>query len=202
MPGQRTVTSTAIHSRQTRQETRFTLNNIIRPRRRPTTRKVHRCRTTIATALAPILIIAGMGGYLVLAQAGLVDRLTLAIMASHTDTLAATFPYCGEGRRVTCVVDGDTFWLSGERIRIADIDTPELSPPRCEAERVKGEAAKRRLRELLNAGPFSLVAGLRDEDRYGRKLRTVTRQGRSIGETLVEEGLSHRWGGPRRSWCG
>ena len=148
------------------------------------------------------MIVAGLGGYAVLDQIGLVDRLTLAIMAPHTDTLAGTFPYCGEGRHVTCVVDGDTFWLSGEKIRIADIDTPELSPPRCEAERVKGEAAKRRLRELLNAGPFSLVAGLRDEDRYGRKLRTVTRQGRSIGETLVEEGLAHRWGGPRRSWCG
>ncbi|RWK47799.1 MAG: thermonuclease family protein [Mesorhizobium sp.] len=130
------------------------------------------------------------------------DRLTLAVAAPRTDTLRATFPYCGDGRRVTCVVDGDTFWLSGERIRIADIDTPELSPPRCEAERLKGEAAKRRLRELLNVGPFSHTAGWRDEDQHGRKLRTVTRHGRSIGDTMIEEGLARRWGGARRSWCG
>ncbi|RWP12916.1 MAG: thermonuclease family protein [Mesorhizobium sp.] len=132
----------------------------------------------------------------------LADRLTLAVTAPRTGTLRATFAFCTEGRRVTCVVDGDTFWLSGERIRIADIDTPELSPPRCEAERLKGEAAKRRLRELLNAGPFSLTAGWRDEDQHGRKLRTVTRDGRSIGDTMIEEGLARRWDGERRSWCG
>jgi endonuclease YncB( thermonuclease family) len=39
------------------------------------------------------------------------------------------------------VVDGDTFWFRGEKIRIADIDTPELSPPRCERERERGLAA-------------------------------------------------------------
>ena len=60
---------------------------------------------------------------------------------------------------------------------------------------------KRRLQELLNAGPFSMVTGLRDEDQYGRKLRMVTRDGRSIGEVLVGEGLARRWEGSRRSWC-
>lgn len=129
------------------------------------------------------------------------DRLVLALTAPKVDTLRATFPYCIDSARTSCIVDGDTFWLSGEKIRISDIDAPELSPPRCEAERVKGEAAKRRLRELLNAGPFSLVAGWRSEDRYGRKLRMVTREGRSIGEVLVGEGLARRWEGSRRSWC-
>nr|WP_245270150.1 thermonuclease family protein [Nitrobacter hamburgensis] len=125
----------------------------------------------------------------------------LAVAAPKADMLTATFPFCGDGRRVTCVVDGDTFWLSRVKIRIADIDAPELSPPRCEAERIKGEAAKSRLRELLNAGPFSLTAGWRDEDRYGRKLRTVTRDGRSIGEILVAERLARRWDGARHPWC-
>jgi endonuclease YncB( thermonuclease family) len=125
----------------------------------------------------------------------------LAVAAPNADTLIATLPFCGDGRRVTCVVDGDTFWLSRVKIRIADIDAPELSPPRCEAERIKGEAAKSRLRELLNAGPFSLTAGWRDEDRYGRKLRTVTRDGRSIGEILVAERLARRWDGARHPWC-
>lgn len=152
-------------------------------------RKAHRRRTNIAKILAPILIVAWLTGYVVLDQAGLLNRLTLPTIAPHTDVQTATFSYCGAGRRITCIVDGDTIWLSGEKIRISDIDAPELSPPRCEAERVKGEKAKRRLQELLNAGPFSLAAGFRDEDRYGRKLRTVTRQGQSIGETLIEEAL-------------
>ena len=127
---------------------------------------------------------------------------TSAPVASASDRLVATFSICGAGRRVNCVVDGDTFWYAGTKIRIADIDTPELSPPRCEAERVKGEAAKARLRDLLDAGPFSLVAGSRAEDRYGRKLRTVTRGGVSLGEVLVREGLARPWDGARHGWCG
>jgi micrococcal nuclease len=54
----------------------------------------------------------------------------------------------------------------------------------------------------MNAGPFRLVAGGRDEDRYGRKLRTIARGGRSLGDMLVAEGLARRWDGGRRSWCG
>lgn len=54
---------------------------------------------------------------------------------------------------------------------------------------------------LLNAGGFSLGPVDRDEDRYGRKLRIVTRQGESLGMTLVDEGLAERWGGRRGNWC-
>ena len=118
------------------------------------------------------------------------------------ETLTATFSICGAGRRTDCVVDGDTFWFRGETIRIADIDAPEVSPPRCQREADLGEATTRRLQSLLNAGPFTLVAVARDQDQYGRKLRIVSRGGRSIGEMLVAEGLARRWDGPRRSWCG
>jgi type IV secretion system protein VirD4 len=117
------------------------------------------------------------------------------------DQLSAQFTLCGERRRVNCVVDGDTFWFRRERIRIADIDAPELSPPRCAAERQLGEAAKQRLLALLNAGPFSLSIGADDLDRYGRKLRVVTRNGRSLGAMLVEEKLVRNWDGRRRPWC-
>ena len=154
--------------------------------------------TSITPALIFIFVLAVAS--LAIAHFG-IDRLRLAIAAPHTDALTATFPICGNERRLTCVVDGDTFWLDRVKIRIADIDAPELSPPRCDAERTRGEAAKYRLQELLNAGAFSLVSGDRDEDRYGRKLRTVTRNGRSIGETLVAEGLARRWDGARHPWC-
>ncbi|MBY5579095.1 thermonuclease family protein [Rhizobium leguminosarum] len=118
-----------------------------------------------------------------------------------TDSLSAAFSICGDSHRTNCVVDGDTFWFEGEKIRIADIDTPELSPPRCEAERIKGEAAKSRLLALLNAGKFSLAAGFRDEDKYGRKLRTVSRAGNSLGDVLIDEGLARSWDGARHGWC-
>ena len=125
-----------------------------------------------------------------------------ASVPAPRDAVVASFAYCGEGTRDDCVLDGDTFRFRGARIRVADIDTPELSPPRCEHERRLGEAARRRLHALLNAGPFSLASIDRDEDRYGRKLRIVTRAGRSLGEDLIAEGLARRWDGARRSWCG
>lgn len=117
------------------------------------------------------------------------------------DQLSAQFKLCGERRRVNCVIDGDTFWFQRQKIRLADIDAPELSPPRCADERQRGEAAKQRLLELLNGGPFALTIGMRDEDRYGRKLRTVTRDGQSLGDVLVDEGLARRWSGVRQPWC-
>jgi endonuclease YncB( thermonuclease family) len=70
------------------------------------------------------------------------------------------------------------------------------------SERSLGHAAKRRLAVLLGAGPFQLAPAERDRDRYGRKLRIVTRGGKSIGAVLVAEGLAEPWKGRRSSWCG
>lgn len=98
-------------------------------------------------------------------------------------------------------MDGDTFWLRGVKIRIADIDTPELSPPRCKGERQRGMAAKQRLLEILNSGPILLKSTARDEDRFGRKLRVVFRGHRSVGDILIADGLARKWDGSRRSWC-
>jgi len=116
-------------------------------------------------------------------------------------TLAATIALCGSAPRQTCVVDGDTFWLNGEKIRIADINTPETGQAACPAERARGEAAKRRLAALLNAGPFALEVRGRAQDRYGRALRVVMRGGRSLGGQLVAEGLAEPWRGKRSDWC-
>ncbi|MDK4741786.1 thermonuclease family protein [Rhizobium sp. BR 318] len=152
-------------------------------------------------ALLAATIIAA-GSWLLFGAAGNLPGLSVLAKTPTSDSLSASFSFCGESTRMNCVVDGDTFWFEGEKIRIADIDTPELSPPRCEAERIKGEAAKARLLALLNAGNFALVAGWRDEDKYGRKLRTVLRSGHSLGDILVNEGLARRWDGARHGWCG
>jgi micrococcal nuclease len=114
---------------------------------------------------------------------------------------AGRFTVCGPGRRVNCVVDGDTFWVDGQKVRIADIDTPEIHNPRCAREMQMGRQAKQRLLESLNSGSFALESSGRDRDRYGRALRRVTRNGRSVGEGLVGEGLAHEWDGRRHPWC-
>lgn len=157
-------------------------------------------RKPLTVSLMAMMI--AVGGWLALGGSGNLFNLGALAMTPATDSLSAAFSICGDSSRMNCVVDGDTLWFRGEKIRIADIDTPELSPPRCQAERMRGEAAKARLLTLLNAGKFSLVAGRRDEDRFGRKLRVITRAGRSLGDTLIDEGLARRWDGARHGWCG
>ena len=121
---------------------------------------------------------------------------------SAEDVQQAEFARCSGGNRQTCVVNGDTLWLDGAKIRLADINTPEVSQPHCASEGALGEAATRRLIALLNAGPFSLERqGRRDVDRYGRLLRVVTRDGQSLGRVLVAEGLAEEWQGRRGNWC-
>ena len=118
-----------------------------------------------------------------------------------SDHDAARFSRCGFGPRIDCVVDGDTFWYHGDKIRIADINAPEVSHPQCASEARLAARATDRLQQLLNAGAFSLESIDRDRDKYGRLLRTVTRGGQSVGEVLVQEGLAERWKGYRGNWC-
>ena len=124
-------------------------------------------------------------------------RPKLSLMAGST---SPRFDLCGITRR-TCVVDGDTFWFRGEKYRIADIDTPETHGPRCPEEGALGARATSRLQQLMNAGPFSLEIDGRATDKYGRALRIVTRDGQSIGQQLVDEGLARTWDGRRHPWC-
>jgi len=127
--------------------------------------------------------------------------------ASNTDEASGTantlsFGYCYTGGGWNCVVDGDTFWMEGVKIRVADIDAPETHPPHCSYEADLGERATARLHDLLNQGPVVLESlPDRDEDRYGRKLRIVTRNGNSLGDQLVGEGLARTWVGHREPWC-
>jgi len=124
-----------------------------------------------------------------------------AVEASGT-AKTLSFGYCYTGGGWNCVVDGDTFWMEGVKIRVADIDAPETHPPRCPYEADLGQRATVRLHDLLNQGPFSLeFLPDRDEDRYGRKLRIVTRNGNSLGDQLVSEGLARTWIGHREPWC-
>jgi len=99
------------------------------------------------------------------------------------------------------VVDGDTFTLAGESIRIADIDAPELFSPKCDAEKRLAKLAKARLAQLLGNGTGIALERQAKPDRYGRTLATVLVNGAPIGATLVGEGLAAPWGGKRHGWC-
>jgi micrococcal nuclease len=78
-------------------------------------------------------------------------------------------------------IDGDTFRLGPNRIRLRGIDTPELSEP-------GGEAARQRLMELLQQGPIRVVPY--GQDVYGRTVADVFVDGRNVAEVLRQEGYA------------
>ena len=113
---------------------------------------------------------------------------------------AYQFERCETGSYPTCVVDGDTFYLNGENIRLADIDAPEVAA-RCAAEANLAVRATRRLQALLSEGHLTLTKPGEDQDEYGRRHRVVMRDGRSIGEVMISEGLARPWARRAESWC-
>lgn len=154
--------------------------------------------------LFPLLLLAlSLGGGLTfsLRDTGLSSWLLGRDAPAVATYPAQRFTVCAGPNRHTCVIDGDTFWLDGMKVRIADINTPEVGRPECAAEAALGRQATSRLAELLSSGAITLAEIDRDEDHYGRKLRIIERDGRSIGQMLVAEGLAHEWRGRREGWC-
>lgn len=103
----------------------------------------------------------------------------------------------------TRAIDGDTIEISGETIRLLNIDTPEIRHAQCDAERRLGLVAKQRMQALLNAGPLTISRGDggRMTDKYGRTLAVVAVDGEDIGTILIAEGLARPWAGRRMPWC-
>ena len=160
-----------------------------RPSFKPTRGGVRR-----AVVLVPLLALAG----------ALFDPSLIAPFGplAAREEVTATFTKCGPGRGIACVIDGDSFKLGDRKIRIVGIDAPELIEPRCPQEAALARRSADRLLALLNQGPFDMVAHrLRRQDRYGRDLMVLERNGNSIGRQLIGEGLAQRYFGAKRRWC-
>jgi endonuclease YncB( thermonuclease family) len=115
----------------------------------------------------------------------------------------AKFFLCGTAKQDDCVVSADRFVFHGEKIRLVGVEVPDIKKPHCEAERIKASDAKLRVRAFLDSGPFDLVSWQgNDAEVEGHKLRDVTRNGRSLADVLVNEGLAKRPGQGKGGWCG
>lgn len=98
------------------------------------------------------------------------------------------------------VHDGDSIRCGSERVRIANIDAPELpGSPKCEDRRRSyawcdyraGEAARVALLRFLSQG--RVLIERQGTDPYGRTLATVSVGGVDAGEYLIAQGLARRW---------
>lgn len=98
-------------------------------------------------------------------------------------------------------VDGDTLDCAGRRVRLANIDAPELNG-RCPSEIQMAERAKLAAMIALADAPVRVVPD-GGKDRYGRLLARATVDGKDLGGVLVAQGLARPYaGGARKSWCG
>ncbi|MDE2442118.1 MAG: thermonuclease family protein [Betaproteobacteria bacterium] len=98
------------------------------------------------------------------------------------------------------VHDGDSIRCGGERIRIANIDAPELpDSPKCQDRRrsyawcdfAAGYQARNALRAFLSRGRVTVER--MGTDAYGRTLAMVAVNGQDAGEYLISRGLARRW---------
>ena len=87
--------------------------------------------------------------------------------------------------RVSRVIDGDTFDSSAGRVRLFGADTPERNE-RCYTK------ASRRLRRLAG-NEVRVEAGPRSGDGNRLLFYVYTKNGESIEERLVQEGLAQAW---------
>lgn len=98
------------------------------------------------------------------------------------------------------VHDGDSIRYGGERIRISNIDAPELpGSPKCKDGRrayawcdcLAGYRARDALQGFLSNGRVTIEP--LGPDKYGRTLARVTVNGHDAGRYLVSLGLARWW---------
>lgn len=100
------------------------------------------------------------------------------------------------------VHDGDSIRCGSERIRIANIDAPEVAgSPRCARRPLArgawcdfalGARARDALAGLIARGKRVTIQR-RGKDGYGRTLATVQVDGLDAGQWLITQGLARRW---------
>lgn len=133
--------------------------------------------------------------------------ITLAAAVAMTETARVETI---DGDRIQ-IVDGDTVRLGRERIRILNIDAPEIGHPQCDAEEELGRRAGAELTRLLRGRQVTIArceTATRCTDVYGRTLARLSTPEGDVGETLIASGHALRWapGGAAKAarqaiWC-
>lgn len=131
-------------------------------------------------------------------------RTEVGVIASPAEeqglAIQTGLPRASGARNDIYVIDGDTFAIGKQHIRIAGMDAPETHPSRCAQEAQLGNAATAKLKELLGSGTVTI--GGSGHDQYGRELRRVSVNGVDVAQTMISAGLaSSYWGGKRQGWC-
>lgn len=118
----------------------------------------------------------------------------------YVSSAFADAPNGADTCRFISVHDGDTIRCGTERVRLLDIDAPELATsPKCEGWRRErswcdeelAHRSRDALRDFLAQGPVGLRR--QGKDKYGRTLAVVEVNGQSAGQYLIGLGLARPW---------
>ena len=101
------------------------------------------------------------------------------------------------------VVDAQSLVIDGQRVRLSNVDVPELFPgARCWAEAVLAKQAFFTVLEEVQRGNDVLLRSTGRENRWGQTLAEVDIDGVDLGDMLHQQGLASRPTGSRFDWCG
>jgi len=128
------------------------------------------------------------------------------LLACHTQpslASACAATNSTERTQVVYVYDGDTVKLKdGRRLRLIDINTPEVSH-KGQPVQPLAEAARTALQDLLDShnGTLLLQYGQQDHDHYGRLLaHSFLEDGGNVAVSLLQQGLATTLVVPPNTW--
>lgn len=129
--------------------------------------------------------------------------LAISPVISTSAYAAQDWPICEDGKRITCIVDGDTFWKDGIKYRLFDTDTPEIGKrAKCRREHDLAIKATYHLQSAFNSGLLDIIEHGRDL--YDRILAEVIVNGVNVSVLLIREGVGRPYDGSMRDpkyWC-
>lgn len=105
--------------------------------------------------------------------------------------------YCYDGDTCYVTIDG-----KNEKIRLLELDTPEISKPKCDAELELGLNARDYVNDLIKNAETIEFKTAHERDYFGRILSYLIIDGKDVSELLVKNGLGVVYKkGHKKDWC-
>ncbi len=128
--------------------------------------------------------------------------LGMVLLCGGANAVPATVDYIFDGDTFAAMVHIDTDIEISVRVRLINVDTPEMNG-QCEHEIVMARRARDRLAELIPVGSRVELQNIKDDKYLGRiDANVLDAAGRDVGKILVSDGLARPYSGGRRApWC-